>query len=82
MASEKSYPAPIAGLNKARKLVKAQKADKIYVAYDADEAIIHEMTALCKEWDVLLDLSHTKGELRTLCEIEVDCAVCVVPRSI
>ncbi len=80
MASEKLSPVLVAGLNKSRKLIRSGGTGKIFLACDADENIREELIALCGEYDVSLDMTKTKRELRELCEIEVDCAVCAVPK--
>ncbi len=82
MASEKRSPAPIAGLNRSKKLIKRGQASGVYLAYDADLDILLDVKALCKETDTPLNLTKTKRELAELCGIEVDCAVCVIPKDI
>ena len=78
MASENTAPAPVAGLNRSKKMIRNGNVKLAYVACDAEEKIIREITELCREYGVELDDVHTKSELGSLCGIEVDCAVCVV----
>ncbi len=81
MASENMTAAPVAGLNQSKKLITKGRASEVYLAHDADAAIIQLIGELCSQNGISPDLSKTKGELRELCGIEVDCAVCVVPKS-
>lgn len=78
MASENTASAPVAGLNKSKKMIRNGNARLVYVASDAEEKIIREIKELCFEYGVKLDDAHTKSQLGALCGIEVDCAVCVV----
>ena len=78
MASENTAFAPIAGLNRSKKMIKRGDVKLAYVASDAEEKIIREIKELCFETGVKLDDAHTKSQLGALCGIEVDCAVCVV----
>lgn len=78
MASENTASAMIAGLNQSKKMIKKGNAKKAYVACDAEEKIISQVSELCREYGVSFDDAHTKSELGALCGIEVDCAVCVV----
>ena len=48
----------------------------VYVAADAEDRLVSEIVALCKEFGVTLDASKSKSDLGVLCGIEVDCAVC------
>ncbi len=78
MASENTASAPVAGLNKSKKMIRNGNVKLAYVASDAEEKIIREIKELCFENGVKLDDAHTKSQLGALCGIEVDCAVCVV----
>ncbi len=69
-----------AGLNRARKLLKQHNAKAVYLALDADDSLIEEITGLCRENGIFPDRGHTKAELGALCALEVGCAVCVVPK--
>ena len=75
--SIKNYaPAFVAGFNQSRKCIRRGMAQCVYVAADADDRLISEISALCESFDVILDKTRSKSELGALCGIEVDCAVC------
>lgn len=76
MSSGNYAPAHVAGFNQTKKCIRRGEADFVYVAYDADERIISEISLLCRDSAVILDTSKSKSELGALCGIEVDCAVC------
>ena len=78
MASENTAPAPVAGLNRSKKMIRNGNVKLAYVACDAEEKISLVSTGSRRAYVVELDDVHTKGELGSLCGIEVDCAVCVV----
>jgi large subunit ribosomal protein L7A len=80
MASENNAQVLIAGLNKTKKLLIADKAMKVYLATDADAGIVSTVSALCEEKNVPVEMTRTKAELCELCGIEVGCAVCVVAK--
>jgi ribosomal protein L7Ae-like RNA K-turn-binding protein len=48
----------------------------VYVATDAEDKIVSEISGLCESFGVILDTSKSKEELGALCGIEVDCATC------
>ena len=74
-------PAIIAGYNQFKKLVRAQNAKVVYLALDADASLVREVCDLCASAGISPDRGHTKAELGVLCELEVGCAVCVVPKE-
>ncbi len=80
MLTKNYAPAPIAGFNRSKKQIKNGKVKVAYLACDADGGIVSEMTYLCESFGVILDTTKTKDELGKLCGIEVDCAVCVIPK--
>jgi large subunit ribosomal protein L7A len=75
--SAKNYaPAYVAGFNQSRKCIRRGQAMCVYVAIDAEDRFVSEISALCEAFGVTLDTSKSKSELGALCGIEVDCAVC------
>jgi ribosomal protein L7Ae-like RNA K-turn-binding protein len=51
-------------------------ADRVYVAVEAEDRIVSEISDLCKSFGVILDTTKSKSELGALCGIDVDCAAC------
>ena len=80
MSSKNYASAYVAGFNQSKKYIRNGKTRVAYVASDAENAIVSEISFLCQSFGVKLDTSKTKGELGTLCGLEVDCAVCVIPK--
>ena len=81
MSSENYAPAHVAGFNQTRKCIQRGKAAHVYVAFDAEDKIISEISLLCKQFGVKLDTSKSKSELGTLCGITLDCATCAFLKS-
>ena len=75
--SAKNYaPAFVAGWNQTQKCIRRGNARCVYVATDAEDKIVSEISGLCESFGVILDMSKSKEELGALCGIEVDCATC------
>ena len=75
--SAKNYaPAVVAGFNQSGKCIRRGKARLVYVATDAEDRFVSEISSLCKTFGVILDTTKSKSELGALCGIQVDCAVC------
>ncbi len=77
MSTDGPLPMLVAGLAQSKKLIKGGTASSAFIAKDADAKIIHQMAELCRVNGVPFDDTKTKKELGTMCEIDVDCAVCV-----
>ena len=75
--SAKNYaPVCVAGFNQSRKCIRRGEARQVYVAADAEDRFVSEISALCESFGVILDTTKSKSELGALCGIQVDCAVC------
>ena len=70
-------PMLVAGLTQSKKLIKGGAASSAFIAKDADAKIINLVAELCQVHGVPYDETKTKKELGTMCQIDVDCAVCV-----
>ena len=70
-------PMLVAGLTQSKKLIKGGAASSAFIAKDADAKIINLVAELCHTHGVPCDKTKTKKELGTMCQIDVDCAVCV-----
>ncbi|MBR6530072.1 MAG: ribosomal L7Ae/L30e/S12e/Gadd45 family protein [Clostridia bacterium] len=71
----------VAGFNQFKKLVRSNRAKVVYLALDADPSLIKEVCDLCASAKIPPDRGHTKAELGKLCDLEVGCGVCVVPKE-
>ena len=77
LMSAKNYaPACVAGFNQSQKCIRRGRAKRVYVAADAEDRFLSEISVLCESFGVILDTSKSKSELGALCGIKVDCAVC------
>ena len=75
--SAKNYaPACVAGFNQSQKCIRRGQAKRVYVATDAEDRFVSEISDLCRSFGVILDTTKSKTELGALCGIDVDCAVC------
>ena len=75
--SAKNYaPACVAGFNQTKKCIRRAMAARVYVAAEAEDRIVSEISDLCKSFGVILDTTKSKSELGALCGIDVDCAAC------
>lgn len=70
-------PMLVAGLTQSKKLIKGGAASSAFIAKDADIKIVNLVAELCQTHAVPYDETKTKKELGTMCQIDVDCAVCV-----
>ena len=76
MSARNYAPACVAGFNQSQKCIRRGMAKRVYVAADAEDRFVSEISALCESFGVILDTSKSKSELGALCGIKVDCAVC------
>ena len=75
--SAKNYaPAHVAGFNQTQKCIRRGQAQRVYVAFDAEDRFLSAISPLCESFGVILDTTKSKSELGALCGITVDCAVC------
>ena len=70
-------PMLVAGLTHSKKLIKVGMASSAFIAKVADAKIINLVAELCRTYSVPYNEAKTKKELGLMCEIDVDCAVCV-----
>ena len=71
----------VAGLKQSVRLLKAGRAAKVLLAYNADSRIAEEISAVCREKGIVPDASKSMAEIGLLCGIEVGCAVCVLKKD-
>ncbi len=68
----------VAGVKQTKNAIISRQALMVYVAYDADEALTGQITALCEENGTELVSDFSRKELARACRIEVPCAAAAV----
>ena len=70
-----------AGFNKTVKLISQGVVEKVFLAADADEAIVSQIGALCRAAAIPVDGQYDKKALGRYCAIEVGCAVAALMKE-
>ncbi len=68
------------GLKQSRKVIGAGKAEKVYIAFDADTAIKEEFKLLCESKNIPYTEKYSLDQLGEMCDIEVGAAVVTLYR--
>lgn len=81
MLSELTSRNKIVGIKQLRKALKENRAEKVFVAMDADPALTEPMIEACRAGNVPVETVNTMQELGKACEIEVGAAVAALLRN-
>ncbi len=65
----------VVGVKQSLKAVRQGRAEKVYLAEDADSFVSVPVIEACKEHGVKLEFAESKSALGRMCHIDVDCAV-------
>lgn len=68
----------VAGVKQTKNAIISGQASMVYVAYDADEELTGQITALCEENGTEFVSDFSRKELAKACRIEVPCAAAAV----
>lgn len=68
----------VVGKNQSVKAIRGGQASIVYLAYDADSALISGITQLCEQHGVRCERTHSIQQLGEECGLEVGCAVCAL----
>lgn len=68
----------VIGVKQSRKVVRDGRARKVYLACDADPALIEPIAQACREQDVAVDMDYSLSQLGLACGITVGAAVVAV----
>lgn len=68
----------VVGLKQTRKALRAGRASAVFLAYDADPALVAPLELLCHQQNLPLDQSLTMRELGAMCGISVGAAAAAV----
>ncbi|MHC1695443.1 MAG: ribosomal L7Ae/L30e/S12e/Gadd45 family protein [Eubacteriales bacterium] len=77
----KDHRKRVVGKNQSVKAIRSGQAAIVYLAYDADSALISGITQLCEQHGVCCERTHSIQQLGAECGIEVGCAVCALLRE-
>ena len=64
----------VAGSKQVMRYARLSALEKVFVAKDADEAVINSLQSVCDMYHIPFDMSHTMHQLGSACEIEVGSA--------
>ena len=70
----------VTGLKQTRRAVLEKRAERVFLARDADEALLASILALCRESGVPVCRGCTMQQLGRACRIQVRCAAAAVLR--
>lgn len=68
------------GIKQSRKVIDADKAEKVYIAFDADAAIKEEFKLLCESKKIPYTEKYSLEQLGEMCNIEVGAAIVAIYR--
>ena len=75
MLSELKGKCKVIGVKQSMKAIRADQAQAVYFADDADPALLEPIAALCREKAIEVITVSTMAALGQACEIEVGAAV-------
>ena len=65
----------VIGVKQSRKAIRDGRAERVYLACDADPALIDPVAASCAEQGIPVECGHTMMQLGHACRITVGAAV-------
>lgn len=71
----------VVGLKQTRKAAAAGRARAVFLAHDADPAILAPVAALCREEEIPVDTACSMKELGEACGISVGASACALLRD-
>ena len=71
----------VAGLKQVLRFARSGQLDKIYIARDADEDIIRQLSDVCAQYAVPFDASYTMHQIGSACGIDVGSACAGIIRQ-
>ena len=73
----------VVGMKQVLKLARSSMLDRVFIAKDADEAIISQLTQACEAGRIPYDLAHTMHQIGSACQIDVGsaCAAVMKPKQ-
>lgn len=78
MLSQLSAAAKVVGVKQSRKAIRDGKAERVFIALDAEQRILRPICDLCRDMNVQLEEVATMAELGKACQIDVGAAVVAV----
>ena len=81
LAAETAPYRVLAGAKQMRKTIQKGKAHKVYLARNADPALIQPLLALCQEYSVSVAWVKSMTDLGHICGIEVGAAAAVAVKN-
>lgn len=78
MLSQLSAAAKVVGVKQSRKAIRDGKAERVFIALDAEQRVLRPICDLCRDMNVQLEEVATMAELGKACQIDVGAAVVAV----
>ena len=80
MLQELASKDKVVGVKQSRKILRECRAQKLYLACDADPAITEPLSQLCDAQSVPVNMDYTMSQLGHACQITVGASVVAVLR--
>ncbi len=80
MLSELASARRVAGIKQSRKAIREGRAKRVFLACDADEAIIKPLAAACADAGIPVEARCTMAQIGTACHVAVGASVAVILR--
>lgn len=61
----------VVGLKQVQRSARLGLLEKVYIAKDADEAVIGKLKHLCESFSIDCDMEHTMHQIGNACSIDV-----------
>lgn len=71
----------VVGSKQVIKHAGASKIGKVFIAKDADEFLVDKLKQTCEKHEIQYDMSHTKQQIGSACNIEVGSACAATKRK-
>ena len=78
MLEELTGKSKVVGVKQSRKAIAQGQAAKVFLACDADPALLDDLSELCRARGIPTENSCTMAQLGTACRISVGAAVAVL----
>ncbi len=78
MLSQLSATSKVVGVKQSAKAIKSGRADRVYIALDAEQRVLRPICELCRQMQVEVEEVATMAELGDACMIDVGAAVVTV----
>ena len=78
MITELASQEKVIGMKQSRKVIRDGRAKRVYLAYDADPAIINPVAESCAKAGIPVEKGYTMSQLGSACRITVGASVVAI----